>query len=226
LPLRRRASDTLTDVVDIARRLRRVLAEALPGLDAQLRLAPEPRVGWDPHQVPEGWRDAAALLLLYPHEGRLHVPLTVRGGGLRHHTSQVSLPGGAVEGGESIESAALREAAEEVGVDPVSVEMLGRLTPLHIPVSGFLLHPVVGLTPLRPAFQPHTWEVARLLEVPVERLRDPATVRREIRTLRRAGIAHDVNVPFFDVEGEKVWGATAMVLAEFLAMVDTVALGG
>ena len=190
----------------------------MPGLGAQLRLAPEPRVGWDPHRVPEGLRAAAALVLIYPHDGVLHLPLTVRGGGLRHHTGQVSLPGGAVDAGESIEAAALREAAEEVGIDPSAVEALGRLTPLHIPVSGFLLHPVVGVTASRPAFQPHAWEVARLLEVPVARFLDPATVRRETRTLHRSGVSHDVEVPYFDVDGEKVWGATAMVLAELSAI--------
>lgn len=207
-------------MLDLAARLRRGLAGSLPGRDAQMRLAPEPRVGWDPYAVPEGLRDAAALVLIYPHHGRLHLPLTVRGGGLRHHTGQVSLPGGAVDAGESVEAAALREAAEEVGVDPAAVDTVGRLTPLHIPVSGFLLHPVVGLSAVRPTFQPHTWEVARLLEVPVERLLDPASVGREVRTLNRAGVAHDVDVPFFDIEGEKVWGATAMVLAELLAVLD------
>lgn len=123
-----------------------------------------------------------------------------------------------MDAGESIEQAALREAAEEVGVDPAGVNTLGRLTPLHIPVSGFLLHPVVGVAARRPSFRPHAGEVARLLEVPVETLRHPAVVRRETRQLRRGGRLVDVDVPYFDVEGEKVWGATAMVLAELMVL--------
>ncbi len=203
---------------EISARLRQALAAPLPGLEAQLRMAPQPRVGWDPNRVPDGLRDAAALVLLYPHDGRLHVPLTVRGGGMRTHTGQVSLPGGSVDAGESIEAAALREAVEEVGVDPADVTILGRLTSLHIPVSGFLLHPVVGVAGGRPRFQPAAWEVARLLEVPLLVLDDPDTLRTERRQRQAGERLTEIEVPYFAFEGEKVWGATAMILAEFLAV--------
>ena len=202
-------------VVSIAAHLRTAL-QSLPGIEAQLRMAPSPRVGWDPHSVPPGLRDAAALLLIYPGDGHLRVPLTVRGAAMRKHTGQVSLPGGSVDEGESIETAALREAAEEIGAAPDAIEILGRLTPLHIPVSGFLLHPVVGVTAHRPDFRPAEGEVARLLEVPLDRLEDPGIIRRETRERARAGHTVTIEVPYFDIEGEKVWGATAMVLSEFL----------
>ena len=207
------------DVLHLTARIRSALQAPLPGLEAQLRLAPRPRVGWDPHRVPDGLRDAAALVLLYPVDEEPHVLLTVRGGSLRHHTGQVSLPGGAVDPGETIEAAAVREAAEEVGVVGSDIQVLGRLTALHIPVSGFLLHPVVAAADTRPRFMAAPHEVARLLEVPLMLLEDEATVRFERRNFERQGRTVDVEVPFFDVHGEKVWGATAMVLAEFLALI-------
>jgi 8-oxo-dGTP pyrophosphatase MutT (NUDIX family) len=201
-------------------RLRETLAAPLPGLDAQLRMAPAPRVGWDPFRLPAGLRDAAVLLLVYPHGAGLRIPLTVRGAELRSHTGQVSLPGGSVDPNESIEVAALREASEEVGVVPASVRVLGRLTPLHIPVSGFLLHPIVGVVDARPDFLAAEWEVARILEVPLATLRDPNVVRRERWTREREGRTVEIDVPFFAIDEEKVWGATAMILSEFLAVAE------
>lgn len=205
---------------DWLNRLRDRLTRPLPGLDAQLRMAPSPRVGWDPLKFPEGARDCAALLLVYPHDDTLQLALTVRGSGLRNHTGQVSLPGGRVDDGETFEQAALREAEEEVGVDPRAVDVVGRLTPLHIPVSGYLLHPVVGFTTMRPAFQRAEWEVARIIEAPISLLSDPRIMKREMRTRTVNGQTIDVDVPYFDIDGEKVWGATAMVLAEFGALVE------
>ena len=192
------------------------LAQPLPGLAVQLRMSPQPRLAWDPERIAA--RDGAALLLVYPHHNEDHIVLTERGANLRLHTGQISMPGGRVDPGESIEAAALREAEEEIGVDPSTVEIVGKLTPLQIPVSGFVLHAVVGIAQSRPEFRPHAGEVARILEVPIATLRDPSIVKREPRLRTRDGTSMEVDTPYFDIDGEKVWGATAMVLAEFLAV--------
>lgn len=194
--------------------LRRALAGPLPGLDAQMRMAPRPRLGPYFRETSPEMTPAAALLLLYPHEGRWHLPLTVRGSSLRHHTGQIALPGGRVDPGESVEQTALREALEEVAIAPASVDLLGALTPVGIPVSRFLLHPLVGVSSERPAFVPAAGEVDRVIEVPLADLRSPDIVRWEERTRSRTPELMDV--PYYAIAGECVWGATAMVLAEFL----------
>jgi len=194
------------------------LGGTLPGIDAQRRMAPRPRPGWYPGRTPpEGARDGAGLILLYPHRHHLHVVLTVRKRDLAQHAGQVSLPGGAVEPPEDPIAAALREAHEEVGVDPGAVTVLGRLTPLHIPASGFVLHAVVGHAAARPDLRADAREVERILEVPLDELRDPARVLVEQRRL----VGRLREVPYFDVDGEKVWGATAMILAELLWLLGT-----
>jgi 8-oxo-dGTP pyrophosphatase MutT (NUDIX family) len=201
----------------IERALRQRLTGTLPGLEAQLRFAPYPvRPGWQPGQFPETARTAAGLLLIYPHEDDVAVPLTVRASGLARHAGQISLPGGATDPGETLAGAALREASEEIGVDPSGVRVLGELTPVHVLVSGFTLHPIVGVTDRRPDFVASPGEVEEILEVRVNDLRDASRIRQGMRI--REGVA--VEYPYFDLLGHQVWGATAMVLGEFICLLQ------
>lgn len=178
-------------------------------------MAPRPRGNWPAGFTADRARSAAGLLLLFPIDDRPHLVLTVRSDRVRHG-GQVSLPGGVVEPGESVEQAALREAREEVAFSAADVRVLGALTPLDIPVSGFRLHPVVAALDRRPSLRPSDEEVARILEIPVSTLLDPATVER--RPMKRGDL--ELDVPAFVAQGAVVWGATAMVLAEFLALID------
>ena len=195
--------------------LRAAFAGPLPGAAAQELLAPVPRREWPAGFNPARVRHAAGLLLLFPIASEGHVLLTVRAHALRHG-GQVSLPGGIVEGRETFEEAAFREAHEEVGLDSAHVATIGTLTPVDIPVSGFRLHPIVAALDRRPALTPSDQEVARILEIPLARLMDPASFVH--RTLVRDG--RQLRVPAFLADGEEIWGATAMALAEFLRLLD------
>jgi len=141
--------------------------------------------------------------------------LTVRASGLTRHAGQISLPGGAADAGETLAQTALREAHEEIGVEPSTVIVLGELTPVHVLVSGFTLHPVVGVTHQRPVFEAAAGEVEAILEVSLDDLRDASRIRRGTRI--REGVA--VEYPYFDLLGHQVWGATAMVLGEFVCLI-------
>ena len=197
-------------VADALQRVERPIA-------ADERFAPRDRSGrtnvqrYDRAAFPPP-RPAATLLLLYPSEhGDLTLPLTVRHPELRAHAGEVSLPGGALEPGESAEAAALREAGEEIGVDAADVRILGTLDDIWIPVSNFELRPFVGATERRPRLLPRVDEVAALVELPVRRLLAPDAVTEETIEIGEFRLRAAV----YRYAGERIWGATARTLAMF-----------
>jgi 8-oxo-dGTP pyrophosphatase MutT (NUDIX family) len=214
---RRKADANQVPLPTIEAVLRKRLAGTLPGAEAQRRFAPSPvRPDWVPGEPGENTRRAAVLLLLYPLDGGVGVPLTVRASGLARHAGQISLPGGASDPGETLTETALREAEEEIGVDSSTVRVLGELTPVHVIVSGFTLHPVVGVSDVRPVFALAPHEVAEVLEISLDDLRDASRIRQGTRI--REGVA--VEYPYFDLLGHQVWGATAMVLGELIYLLE------
>jgi 8-oxo-dGTP pyrophosphatase MutT (NUDIX family) len=216
-------------------RLEEVLRGPLPGAAAQRRLAPQPRPGWDPNRAAPAGRPAAVLLLFYPGAAdprpapwrdappaesseaggaRPSLLLIERTGSVDWHRHQVAYPGGLIEAGESIEAAARREAWEEVGLEPESVSLLGRLSPLYVPATGFTIHPVVAISSHRPRLRRNAAEVARILETPLDFLLDPASVCHAESMMDRRW----VRVPYYDLDGARLWGASAMITAELLAL--------
>ena len=177
-------------------------------------MAPRPRREWPADLNPARIRQAAGLLVVFPIADRAHIVLTVRADTLERHSGQVSLPGGVIEPGETFEQAALREAHEEIALPLQGVRVLGALTPLDIPVSGFRVHPIVATVGARPRLAPSDGEVARILDVAIDDLLDPSRVS----TLRRVRDGVAMEVPAFHIGSVEIWGATAMVLAEFLTL--------
>jgi 8-oxo-dGTP pyrophosphatase MutT (NUDIX family) len=198
--------------------LRAALRQALPGLPVQMRMSPRPRPGSERILDPGlDCRHAAVLLLVYPCQGELCLVLTRRTELVNAHQGQISLPGGSMDPGEEARDTALREAQEELAIDPAALELLGELSAVYIPPSGFCVHPVVAYVDRRPDFLPFAAEVAEVIEEPLSHLALDGTCREEIWPLR----GEQVRVPFYAVGPHKVWGATAMVLCEFLALLQT-----
>ena len=207
--------EVATTLYQIEAQLRAALEDPTPRHDTHNAFAPRPRTGWEAGVIPGGSRAAAALVLFYPVAGQVHLVLTRRAGTLGQHAGQVSLPGGAIDGDESVEAAALREAYEEIGLTD-AVRVVGPLSPLYIPISNFALHPVVAVSDTHPRLTPAEAEVERVLEVSLSELQHPDHFKLGWRWRSDEAI----RVPYFELQGERVWGATAMVLGELLAVLE------
>ncbi len=198
--------------------LRRRLSAPPPGWAAQRRMAPRP--GEDRSRVPTdltGVKQSAVLALLAPDaSGDPAVLLTLRSEGLNTHKGQLSFPGGRIEAGEGTPEAALRETREEVGLDPSAITLIGALSPLYIPPSQSLVHPMVGLAAGLLPLVPEPGEVQEAFWLPLAELRDAAKLKSTMREL----LGHPVEVPYWDVHPTPLWGATAIMLAELLAALD------
>jgi len=193
--------------------LQKRLGGSLPGIAAWRNMAPGKRAF--PIDI-DDYCDASVLVALFPKEGEWRLPLIVRtdDGGI--HAGQVALPGGALLEDETIEGAALREAHEEVGLPPGIVTLLGRLSTLPIPVSRFRVTPVIGTLAIEPEWKLSEQEVESLFTVSLNALSDESRWRSEERQFGE----QTVTIPYLALGGEKVWGATAMVLAEIAALLE------
>ena len=197
--------------------LRNRLSDTLPGPEAQWRFAPTPAAdGWSPDLTPDTARPAAAIVLLYDDGQGPTVPLTVRHAALPQHAGQVSLPGGAIDPGESAMAAAVREADEEIGLPAGQIRIIGALSTLWIAVSNFVVHPFIGIVEGPPRFRLHPGEVSEILHVPLSELRD----RGRLKWAKRNRDGTPLDYPYFDVASHTVWGATAMILGEFACLFD------
>ncbi len=199
------------------RRLRRDLAGPLPGKIAQMRMAPRLQSSsGESYDTPrDDARRGGVLALFYPQAERLYIPLILRPTYTGVHSGQVGFPGGGYEALDAdLTATALREAYEEVGVHPDEVTVLGHLTPLYVYASNYLVQPTVAWVDYRPDFRPDPYEVAQIIEAPLQDLLNPANRQVENWDLRgRSG-----EVAFFAIAGQTIWGATAMMLSELLSL--------
>jgi 8-oxo-dGTP pyrophosphatase MutT (NUDIX family) len=161
-------------------------------------------------------RPAAVLCALFDEDGQAQVVLTRRSSRLRSHTHQVSFPGGRLDRGEDPLAAALREAKEEVGLDPSSIEVIGRLAKLRTALNPAPITPFVAVLSARPDLRPNPAEVERAYTVPLIELTGPDVYRQEIWTFPDG---EERPMEFYELIGDTVWGATARMLTELLDLV-------
>ena len=190
---------------------RRLLTE-LPGWKSQRKMAVMPinavtRLAFYP---PSNAKLAAVAIILFQEDKKLKFFLTRRTSNVDHHKGEISLPGGAQDKGESFKDTSLRESEEEIGIN-ISLELIGKLTPLYAPVSGFLIHPYVWYSKDKPSTTINENEVESIHDIDLDELQDDTTL--STKSIKVKGLSVDVSSFHFD--SCISWGATAMILSEF-----------
>ena len=208
----------MTSFSQLVKHLESSLNKPLPGVDQHLKLAPYNKTSREiARQVNPNPKQSAVLILVYPKNNIPHTALMLRNDYKGTHSGQVSFPGGKQEPDDkTLEFTALRETHEEFGVSPEKVDLLGKLTEVYIPPSGFLVNPFVGVVHENLTFNPDPREVKLIIETPLGVLTDPETIKSKKIPVGLSGIK--VNAPYFDIQNHVVWGATAMILSELKAI--------
>ncbi len=187
-----------------------MLEQTLPGEISHLKMLPaNRRLNVGDEDIP-GMKHSSVLLLLSEIDNELTVLLIKRPSSMKDHAGQIAMPGGKMENNESAAETALRETWEETGISPEKIEILGRLSDLYVQVSKFMIHPVVGWTENFDGLHINHHEVEKVVFFPIKLITDKIE-ETEIQTL--TGI---LKVPCVKFDGEIIWGATSMILTEFV----------
>jgi 8-oxo-dGTP pyrophosphatase MutT (NUDIX family) len=207
---------------DFIEQLTERLSRPLPGQSAQLKMTFAHRaeqLRLNPVPPPDA-RVAGVLLAIWYDDHEWKTLLIQRTQNPRdQHSGQVSFPGGKhEESDEDISRTAVREAHEEVGIHPENIDIIGKLTELYIPVSNFVVHPFVGILQEKPVIVPQPGEVEAVYTPPIAHFRDENN--KTLRELRVGTGAIMKDVPCYLLENRAVWGATAMILSEFIELTD------
>lgn len=204
--------------IELPNRLRQQLKQTLPGATSQRKMAPELAFGRHRGPIAFGVHRAAVCLCLFRHDDAWWIPLTLRSRQLTEHAGQVSLPGGRIESNEGAWQAARREFSEELGCNISEEDLLGELSPLYVYGSHHYVEVFVSTMAYRPAFNPASSEVAEVILLPLDHLTNPGN--QVIATLQRGTARYDA--PGYRYGNHIIWGATAMILAEFVDVISKV----
>lgn len=192
------------------------LQKSLPGEEAQKKMAPVAHLNRFSADIKKA-RKGGVLLLLSNQQKQVHITLIkrVKDGGA--HSGQISFPGGKYEVFDAnIIETAKRETFEEVGVDPEQIEILGSLSSLYIPVSNYLVFPAVGFVFEEPKFVPDKNEVDEILNIPLKCF----IGEKYKKTQKISAQNYMIDAPAYQINGYTIWGATAMIISEFVEVLE------
>jgi 8-oxo-dGTP pyrophosphatase MutT (NUDIX family) len=208
----------------VINKLKAELLKTLPGQEIQYKMAPTGRLRYNPVQSAGFTYKPSAVMILFciDRQDRWFLPLTQRFTYNGAHSGQISLPGGKAEAGDlSLKDTALRECYEEIGIKE-EVDVLGSLTNLYIPVSGYLVEPFVGICKIRdPLFIPHEREVKKIIKLYTSDLVNNNSIKNGVIQLEGKEPL-GIETPYFGIEEHKIWGATAMILNELKEIIRTI----
>ena len=194
------------------------LLKPLPGLVYQAKMAPAKRLNnYNPN--PELARKGGVLLMLYYFENDIYMALIKRAKDGGAHSGQIAFPGGKHERKDkSLIETALRETEEETGIKINKLEILGTLTNLYIPVSNYNVYPTVGFCASKPDFNINKAEVEKMILLPLNEFFKPENFKTGIISVGE----QKIETPFYEIKSQIIWGATAMIISEFLEVVRKV----
>lgn len=198
--------------------LKEALAGDLPGQNSHRKMLPPGRRLKIVDQELSVVKQSSVLLLLFPEGDQLYICLTKRPSTMKHHPGQISFPGGKLEkDDDSALVAALREAREEVGIDPASVEILGKLSDLYVEVSQFSIQPFLAWADVKPEFKVNYDEVEALILLPLDLVMDDNIIAEtEMET-----VTGRLPIKYYPFNNEIIWGATAMILSELVEILKS-----
>lgn len=203
----------------IAEILKYKLSGNLPGIDAHLKMAPEHRAFQllAVHDADFNPRLSAVLVILFPDEDKLKVVLIRRSDYVGFHSGQISFPGGRYEESDGdLRVTALREVEEEIGVAADSIELLGQLSDIYVPISNFMVRAYVVYAKKRPSYKPDSREVKEIIEVDLDYFFKDNIVKW--KNFPSYNSTHITRAPYYDVDGNVIWGATAMIICELIEL--------
>lgn len=208
-------------LTDLIAGLENELQKPLPGKSGQIKMAPIPvnNTRFNFKHI-ENAKLGGVMILLYPENGSVYFPLMERNKYPGVHSGQISLPGGKMETEDSdLIETAMRETNEEIGVPKAQMTVLGSLSELYIEASNFRVLPTVGYVDSKPTFVEDSREVVKLFQVDIQELINP-----NIRFTKQMKVSKnlELDIPYFDIQGQMVWGATAMMLSEFMTILNRI----